>query len=96
MCLSSLTADDKNTSCSISEADIFAELLDILLQDDVNTKISEEDKKRYCIDSYQKELLSLAIVADKYNAKKVSKISTEVSKHYCCSQHYRALMWGPE
>jgi hypothetical protein len=80
-CLSSVNANEENSSRSISDADIIAELLDILIKDDVNTKISESDKTRYCIDSYQKELLSLAILTDKYNNKKVYRIGTEVSKH---------------
>ena len=79
-CLSSVSANEENSSRNISDADIITELLDILIKDDVNTKISESDKTRYCIDSYQKELLFLAILADKYNNKKVYRIGTEVSK----------------
>lgn len=87
MCLSSLTADDQKTSCSNSEANIFAELLGILVQDDINTKISERDKKPYCTDSYQKDLLSLAIVADKNNHKKLSRISTEIQVPWRITKH---------
>ena len=85
-CISSLSTHDKKSCYSISEAGIIAELLDILIKDDINTKISESDKTRYSIDSYQKEVLCLAILADKYNDKELIGINTDVSKHHYDTQ----------
>ena len=86
-CISSVSTHDNKNYPSISEAGIIAELLDILIKDGVNTKISESDKTRYCIDSYQKELLSLAILADKYNDKKLIRIGVDVSKYHYDTRH---------
>ena len=61
------------------DSQIVADLLDIIIKQEINTKLSEGERTRYCIDTFQKELLCLAILVDRHKDNEMFRTNNEVS-----------------
>ena len=70
----------EESSGNICESDMIAELIGTIFKEKVAIVLSESDKKRLCIDNYEKELLSLAILSDNCKAKREFKDCQKVSR----------------
>ena len=61
------------------DAQIVADLIDIIIKKEINTKLSEGERSRYCIDTFQKELLCFAILVDRHKDNEMVRSNPEVS-----------------
>ena len=78
-CLVHLQTVADEHSVNNSEIAILAEFLDIILKGKLCVPLQVSDKKQLCMDSYEKELLSVAIMADNRKTKTLVANGHEVS-----------------